>query len=320
MIMRFLFAALLSCTSVVAQVAPPIAPEATTLDTFDDGANRMTVPVMINGSGPYQFIVDTGASRSVISTVLADKLNLEADKITTLNSMSGVDRVRTVKIKTLQVSNKTVNNIIAPALLERNIGADGILGLDCLQDTKVTIDFRSQVMTVSASSKEPAAPDEPGTIIVSARSRFGQLILVDADALEQKIFVVLDTGTQNSVGNTKLRRLLERDRTKPMKPIQMVSVTGGIVLADYTSIAKVRVGGIRIVNAPMAFADAHPFKKFELTKRPAMMLGMDILRNFNRVTIDFANRKIRFLLPSAALPTTQKYADATPVAHELKAQ
>jgi predicted aspartyl protease len=317
MIIRFVFAAVLACTSVFAQSAPPATPEETTLETSDDGANRMTVPVMINGTGPYQFIVDTGASRSVISTALADKLNLESDKIIAMSSMSGVDRVRTVRIKTLQVSTKTISNIVAPALLERNIGADGILGLDCLQDTKVTIDFRSQVMSVSASSKEPGIPDEPGTIVVSAKSRFGQLILVDADALEQKIFVVLDTGAQNSVGNSKLRKLLERNRTKPMKPIQMVSVTGGITLADYTSINSVRVGGVRITNAPMAFADAHPFKKFELTRRPAMLLGMDILRNFNRVTIDFANRKIRFLIPRAALPTRQKYADTTPVANAL---
>jgi predicted aspartyl protease len=296
-----------SAPKPVSQIAPDAETE-TMLETGSDSANRMTVAVMINGTGPYQFIVDTGSSRSVISAELAAKLALPDGKFTRINTMSGVDKVSTVLIDTLQVSNKTVRNIIAPALLTRNLGADGILGLDALENTRVTIDFRANVMTVAVATKVSAAPDEPGTIVVSARSRFGQLILVDADAFDQKIFVVLDTGAQNSVGNTKLRRLLERSLTKPMRPIQMVSVTGGITLADYTTIAAVRVGGVKINNAPMAFADVHPFRKFELTRRPAMLLGMDVLRSFNRVSIDFPNRKIRFLVPRAGKDVPNRFA------------
>ncbi len=308
-----IMAALMVTAPALGQAAIEAVPDTQTqtmLETGSDSANRMTVPVMINGSGPYQFIVDTGASRSVISAELAAKLALPAGKSTLISTMSGVDRVSTVLISTLQVSNKIVKNITAPALLTRNLGADGILGLDSLENTQVTIDFRANVMTVNSSTKATQAPDEPGTIVVSAKSRFGQLILVDADALDQKIFVVLDTGAQNSIGNSKLRRLLERSRTKPMRPIQMVSVTGGITLADYTTIAMVRVGGVKINNAPMAFADAHPFKKFDLTRRPAMLLGMDVLRSFNRVSIDFPNRKIRFLVPRASRPAGARFAAA----------
>jgi hypothetical protein len=47
----------------------------------------------------------------------------------------------------------------------------------------------------------------------------------------------------------------------------------------------------------VAFADAHPFKRFGLLDRPAMLLGMDTLRVFHRVSVDFAQRKVRFLLP-----------------------
>ena len=55
-------------------------------------------------------------------------------------------------------------------------------------------------------------------------------------------------------------------------------------------------------DVPVAFADAVPFKRFGLDDKPALLLGMDALKLFRRVSIDFANREIRFQLPRSALP------------------
>ena len=48
----------------------------------------------------------------------------------------------------------------------------------------------------------------------------------------------------------------------------------------------------------MAFANAAPFEHFNLVKRPAMLLGMDALKMFKRVRIDFPNREVRLALPA----------------------
>ena len=40
--------------------------------------DRMTVPVLLSGSGPFRFLVDTGADRTAISRQLASRLNLTA--------------------------------------------------------------------------------------------------------------------------------------------------------------------------------------------------------------------------------------------------
>ena len=42
----------------------------------DDGYDRMTVPVRLQGTGPYRFLVDTGADRTAISRDLATRLKL----------------------------------------------------------------------------------------------------------------------------------------------------------------------------------------------------------------------------------------------------
>jgi hypothetical protein len=110
--------------------------------------------------------------------------------------------------------------------------------------------------------------------------------------------VIIDTGAQVTVGNSALRRKLERKgRLGEIYPIALLSVTGGRVMADQTATKRMQLGGVEINDMPIAFADVHPFKKLDLMDRPAILLGMDVLRLFERISVDFANRKVRLLAP-----------------------
>jgi predicted aspartyl protease len=282
------------------QLSPSAAPVEPTEDIVaieEDVRARMTVSVRLNGTESRQFIVDTGADRTAISIETARALNLVAAKPIRLHSMNGTSMVPTVIIPELAVASTRLTNIRAPALAARHMGADGVLGIDSLKNKRVMIDFRNSEMAIAESSTIEDK-DEKNLIVVVARSRFGQLILVDADIDGRKIHVILDTGAENSVGNMALRRLTGRQSgTKPATPITLQGVTGALTAADYTQINNIRIGGFNIINAPIAYAEAHPFKRFGLTRKPALLLGMDVLRQFDRVSIDFANRKIKFLLP-----------------------
>ena len=94
------------------------------------------------------------------------------------------------------------------------------------------------------------------------------------------------------------RRL--RMRSSSLQQINLVDVTGKSFPADYGLAAELIIGRARFGVIPIAFADIAPFKALQLDKKPAMFLGMNALRNFDRVAIDFANRKIYFLLPAGA--------------------
>jgi predicted aspartyl protease len=74
---------------------------------------RMTVAVNIEGRGPFPFIVDTGAERTVISSELARTLALRPGRLTTVHSMSEVSRIATVVIPGLRVGMRTVADIHA---------------------------------------------------------------------------------------------------------------------------------------------------------------------------------------------------------------
>lgn len=289
--------------------SPPTAPLSSAADadagdlvSFGADANeRMTVPVRIGNSGPYPFVVDTGAERTVISRELAGELNLSPGGSAQLHSMTGITPVETVIIPMLGVSTGTVRNIHAPALSRIHLGAVGMLGIDSLKNNQVLLDFRQQTMMIRSSAAARREKRDPDEIVVTARSRFGQLILADAEANGHRIAVIIDTGSQISIGNNALRRkVIGKRPRKPPEQVEMISVTGGRLMAEYARIKEIKIGGITLTDMPVAFADAYPFTKFGLNDKPALLLGMNGLRAFDRVALDFANRKVRFLLPDGA--------------------
>jgi predicted aspartyl protease len=296
--MRFAIALLvLTCPSVAladtVREAPPIT---TTVGTRTDNAMRMTVPVTIEGRGPYHFVVDTGADRTVVSQELAAQLELVAGESVTIHSMSGVGTANTVTVPSLTVAGQTTRDINAPALQQEFLGSQGLLGIDSLKGRRVVMDFAKRTMTVLRSGEKEAY--DPDTIVVTARSKYGQLVLVDADVDGTPITVIIDSGAENTVGNAALRALLsKRNKRLQFFPTQLLDVTGGRLGAEYASVGRIRIAGITVENPVIAFADAHPFKRYGLLNKPAMLLGMDTLRGFRRVSVDFAQRKVRFLAP-----------------------
>jgi predicted aspartyl protease len=286
----------------IAQETPPApapAPleEGEILDFLQDRAARMTVPVTIDGRGPYRFVVDTGAERTVIARELAKDLSLGRGPSARVHSMSEVSTIDTAIIGKLDVGGNSVRGIHAPTLARTYLGAEGMLGVDSLKAQRVSFDFAKQEMTVAPSRKREDKWDD-GAIVVTGRSRFGHLVLVDASVEGQKVWVIVDTGSEVTIGNNALRRkLAAKNKLGLLSPIDIVSVTGGRLVADQGVMKRIRLGGMDITAMPIAFADVHPFKKLDLMDRPAILLGMDTLRLFERVSVDFANRQVRMLAP-----------------------
>ena len=284
-----------------AEIAPvdplPATAGLESLKLVQDPTSRLTLKVMINGQGPFDFLVDTGSDRTVISRELAATLSLAPGPKVKMHESAGVDEVKTVVIDRLSVGNRTIDHIEAPALLAQNLGAAGMLGVDALRDLHVVMDFKTMRLSTSPSQPEPF---DPQTIVVHGHSRFGQLILVNSEIRGVKVYVVLDSGSQLSVGNLALRKLLTgRDAARDhdtRTTTELVSVTGRRVTVDLEDIAEARVGGVTIRNMPLAFAQLHIFDRFGLANQPAMLLGMDVLSQCRRVSVDLRRKEATFTL------------------------
>ena len=80
--------------------------------------------------------------------------------------------------------------------------------------------------------------------------------------------------------------------------IPIISSTGQTIMADIADLPSLKVGGIRLPNWPMAFADLHTFTMWDMIKKPAILIGVDILSRFQYVCLDFARDEVRFRLPT----------------------
>jgi len=267
---------------------------ASTAIKLRDVDTRMTVPVLIDGKGPFRFIVDSGATRTVISSRLAAELGLPSAGTVPLHSVGGESEVPAVRIASLYVGALPAKQIVAPVLDEANLGGEGILGIDTLAHKKVVIDLVHDRMTVEPADRK-AIPAADGEIVVTARSRFGQLVLADADVAGQHVYAIVDTGSMVSIGNLALQDRLVRRKRAVASPATITDVTGRVIVANYAPLSDLRLGAFHLRNLVVAFDDAHAFERFGLAKKPAMLLGMDAMRAFSRVSIDFARRKVRLL-------------------------
>jgi len=280
-----------------------------------DIGDRMTVAVSVAGKGPYRFLVDTGSERTVISRQLASRLRLESGKNAVLHSVIGVNDVNTVFIPHLRISNNIISVVDAPALEASHIGADGMLGIDSLRSQRVMFDFKAQTMSITPSNK-PLERLDGQTIVVRARSRHGRLIFSQARVDGQKVTIIIDTGSQVTIGNLALqRRLMKRRLLTVPTSVTIESVTGDKFDAQVALLKKLELGNVQIADLAVAFTDAHIFNQLDLKNQPALLLGMNAMRAFDRVSIDFESKKVRFVMPGTSMRETYRLADAGAGAH-----
>ena len=264
--------------------------------------SRMTIAVQVNGAGPYRFVVDSGADSSVIGRRVATALKLPSGTPVTVNGMTGSSIVPRVLVGELGLGPVGVPDLELPVLEERDLGADGMLGIDALANERLMMDFEKRLITVEDANKP--APRMHGEIVVTARRRRGQLILTQAKANGLQIDAVIDTGTEITIGNLALRDKILR-RGGKMEKIEVTGVTGVTVELDLARVREVRLGSVIMRDIPIAFADVPPFGVFGLADQPALLLGTDLMENFRRISLDFKARKVRFQLKRCAVTGIQ---------------
>ncbi|KQZ73937.1 hypothetical protein ASE06_16630 [Sphingopyxis sp. Root214] len=284
-------------------VAPPVT-VVPFIQPFDlDASRRMSVKVMVGGKGPFSFLVDTGAERTVIARELAQRLGLAEGAKLRLATIGGAATVPSYRVAALQMSNLHLAAVDAPAFFGRHIGAAGLIGVDMLEERRVLIDFRKESMQILETRRRaPSLIKDNDAIVVTARNSAGRLILSDARLNGKRIDVIVDTGAQTSVGNMALQRLVASKRANrfPFVATILDAVTGEEVTATRTAIKRIVINGMDVNDLPVSFADGQAFRALGLHERPALLLGMDSLSMFDRVEIDFPNKRVVFDLPDGA--------------------
>jgi predicted aspartyl protease len=273
------------------QQEEPLYAAPTTLDRI----GRVMAPVMVNGQGPFRFVVDTGASRSAISPRLAERLGLvpEPEAMLRLHGVTGEDIVPSVVVARIQAGDIVMENHRVPVIAPQVFAdADGILGVEGFAGMRITVDFENDRILISRTTAQRTGS---GWYRVPARMRFGLLMIANATIAGVRVTAVIDTGAERTLGNLALRKALRLDAKaqEERTATQVLGATGALAPANSIPSPIISFGQANIARVNIAFADLNVFRIWNLEKTPALVLGMDVLGTPRAMILDYKRSEIQ---------------------------
>jgi predicted aspartyl protease len=259
--------------------------------TTRDRIGRIWAPVLINGMGPYRLVLDTGASRSAISTKVAGELGLpiQADSVR-LQGVTGSTIASTVDVDTLEFGDLLVENTRMPILADAFGGAEGVLGGEGLEDKRIVIEFRKDRISIMRSRRTPA-PDGYSIVPFDYHPQRGMRVSVMVGNV--KAVAMIDTGAQRTIGNLALHQALARHAGKADAfDVEVIGVTEDVQKAAPVRIPRFVAGDMVVRNAEIVFSDVYIFDHWQVRDEPAMLIGMDLLGLLDTLVIDYRRSEL----------------------------
>jgi len=257
------------------------------------------LPVYIDGTGPYNFVLDTGAGISLITKDLAGNLQIKDARIKeALGAGSRRINVLVGQVGSISVGSSMVENINIGIMdaLPQCIG-QGIIGYDFLKHYVLTIDYPHDKLTLTAPEEEK---NDGKLLQASLRFRFARpdrpVILVDVLVNARSTFqFVLDTGASQTIISPVIARQMGIKSTD----VDAIVGAGGSFAAFAGTLDSLRVGDALLEKVEVVVSDI--FSPLSLAAGTGMdgILGHNVLRNFT-VIIDYPNERI--LLQKERLP------------------
>jgi predicted aspartyl protease len=246
--------------------------------------------VTINGQGPFRFLVDTGATQTVVSEKLATKLGLKKIATNIMHGVGGdgkadspVFRADSVKVGDVTVKNLPLGTLSNPVLDQI---LDGIIGTPMLADFVITIDYpRSRI---ELAKKAP----ETGTVIPVWLFSGLMLTSVEVNAQHKGNFLI-DTGADSTLLAHSMAAKLGVNKNTPGAALNLpIGGIGGLdegilVVPGVTLKTPVETKRFEMLMS-LELKDMSRLIQTELSG----VLGHDSLKDY-RVTLDYHKAEIR---------------------------
>ncbi|MHB8972965.1 MAG: retropepsin-like aspartic protease family protein [Pirellulaceae bacterium] len=113
----------------------------------------MLLAVLVNGEGPFHFVLDTGASLTIISPELADRLAIRRNESETAIGAGGSIQAHFGTVQSLSVGDTRLEALQVGIIDLQGISQacetnlDGIIGYNFLNKFRVLIDYPNQTVT-----------------------------------------------------------------------------------------------------------------------------------------------------------------------------
>jgi predicted aspartyl protease len=258
--------------------------------TLRDRIGRVWVPVMINGTGPFRLVLDTGATTSAIVSPVVERLGLSIAPTarTHLQGATGAAVVPYVTVEQMEVGDLLIENarlLIVPDVFG---GAEGVLGTQGLADKRVRIDFRRDLIEIEYARQKPRPT---GFSVVKFEVARGRLAVFNLSVGGVRTKAIIDTGSQQTIGNNSLcEALLLKRREK--HDADVIGVTLDVAEGESIRTPPIALGTVEVRNLHITFGEMAIFEHWRLTREPALLLGMDVIGTLETFIIDYPRREL----------------------------
>ncbi|MEO6393685.1 MAG: pepsin/retropepsin-like aspartic protease family protein [Pyrinomonadaceae bacterium] len=259
-----------------------------------DKANLLNLPVQVNGQNE-DFVFDTGANLSTITVSTANKLGLKL-----IESGVSVGTSSDIKVTSklavapeLKLGSVVVTNVVFLVLDDQalyfpqiNYQIDGIIGFPVMEGIgRVSIARSNEVLLIATTAKTKA---EPNMCFENLKP------LVQGVVKGRKMIFLLDSG---AVSSAFYPRFFEANKQRVLDsgPPQKVKVGGAggskLVEAYYLKDLEISIAG---KTARFAKAQVISESINEDSSNFYGNLGQDLIKQFDRTTLDFRAMRIEF--------------------------
>ena len=272
-----------------------------TIDLRRSKTGHLLVPVQLGGSD-FDFILDTGASITVITPTTRDSLGIDAKAgvpVKAAGANGAIDEVRVVNLPPVRVAGREHKGLQAAVMplehLERPLGQSlpGILGQNFLGNHRLELDFpKSTVVFHPSTDRAPQIP-ESSTVAWEPFEVAGLIrIRVRIDGSEP-FPAVLDLGAGRSIVNWKAAALAgvdpKDDLPKSAEPL--LGADAKALELRTRAFKTLSFGDVDIAGPQLFIGDVGVFDTLGIADGPAMVLGVDLLSD-RRLLIDYPGKTL----------------------------
>jgi hypothetical protein len=258
---------------------------------------------MIDGKGPYWFLLDTGASRSALDDDVARDLRLVPAQATSVQGSAGTIEVQAVHLPQLELGETRVRGLeptvydLSGSLAPEGQTITGILGHDAMKDHAVLFDTaRGRVVFAPVASQLAELAD--AAVIPFTLDNNIPLLPARINGLEVRLR--LDTGaslgtadaTYVNVTESVYERLKEADPTLTPTHYFTASGTGGTIRIPVVPAQTFELGE-RSFDRP--FLIVQPRTGYFANENAVGFIGAYVLQGTGGFIVDYPARRLIIL-------------------------
>ncbi|KAF0240522.1 MAG: peptidase A2A [bacterium] len=256
----------------------------TSFKLVGDPQPLVLVPTYINGQGPFDFILDTGASTSLLTPSLAEKLGVVCQDEREGLVAGGKIVLGLGEVNSFSIGQAKVNDLLVGVVdltdVCQAINADvwGGIGYNYLQNFHIHLNYQKQVLQLTTPINSYSLSNSINQIKFRLAHPQRPLIVVPAMINDTgPYYFALDTGASGTVISVDIAQVLSLEN----KSMETITTGGGYQLSmPITEVSSLTVGNAKVENLVVVVADFFAMLSKVAGIKLHGIIGFNYLKNF----------------------------------------